>query len=486
MIPLLGFTPDALTNTPGILVDCQQWMPSENGGEAAPSAQVYSTAMASSCYGAETLTLLDTTRRVFAGTASKLNELSGTSWTDRSRGGGYTLGAESQWSFAQFGDTSLATNIDTVVQSSSGAAFSDISGAPKAKAITAVLSSGGGFVLAFNTIDGTYGTSPDRWWCCAVNDVTSWTPSVSTQATTGRLLGGQGPILAGVKLGADQVVAYKENSLYVGAYVGPPEVWAFREIPGFGAAGLNAVANLGTVHFVVGRDDLYLFDGARPIPIADRKIRRWFNDNCSGTYRYKTDVRHDKANDRVWVRFVSSGSASSLLDRCLVYHVKTGEWGCVDAECQAALLFAQPSATFDGDSGTFDAATGSFDAVSPGNFLMAYFNTSHQLCTLDGTPGTSSFTLQDIGDNEMVTRLTRAHLQYVTAPTTASMAAFYTMAIGQNQNTGLTESAFDVPADGSNFFPLRQTARWHRLKFNFTGNCKVAAYSAPLQPAGIR
>jgi hypothetical protein len=170
----------------------------------------------------------------------------------------------------------------------------------------------------------------------------------------------------------------------------------------------------------------------------------------------------------------------------LVYHVKTGQWGRVDADCEAALLFAQPSATFDGDSGTFDGATGSFETTSPGNFLMAYFDTSHQLRTMDGTPDASSFTLHDIGDNEMVTRLTRAQLQYVTTPQTASMAAFYTMAIGLNQNTGLVESAFDVPSSGSNFFPLRQTARWHRLKFNFTGDCEVASYNAPLQPAGIR
>ena len=117
---------------------------------------------------------------------------------------------------------------------------------------------------------------------------------------------------------------------------------------------------------------------------------------------------------------------------------------------------------------------------------MAYFNTSHVLCTLDGTPGASSFTLHDLGDNQMVSRLSKAQLQYMTQPASASLAAFYSMATGGGQGTGDIQSAFDVPAVGSNFFPLRQTARLHRLKFNFTGLCRVVSYDAPLQPAGMR
>ena len=486
MIPLLGFTPDAPTTTQGIILDCSNWIPYEAGMCAAPSAQAYSDALAKECRGAEALTLLDASRRLFAGTDAALYELSGTSWTDRSRGGGYTLGASTQWSFCQFGDTSIASNIDTTIQSSASGAFADISGAPKAKIVESVLSSGGGFVFGFNTIDGTYGTSPDRWWCCGVNDVTSWTPSVTTQATTGRLLGAEGAITCAAKLGADQVVAYKDNSLYVGNFVGPPLVWAWTEFPGFGAAGMNSVANLGTAHFCVGRDDIFIFDGARPQPVADGKFRQWFNDNCSGTYRYKTEVLYDKAKDLVWIRFVSAGSATGALDRCLVYHLKTGQCGRAQADAETTLLFTVPSATFDGDSGTFDSATDTFDANPPGARIVAYFDTSHVLRTLDGTPGASSFTLHDLGDNAIVTRLSRAGLQYMIKPDTASLSAFYSMATGAGVNTGDSQSAYDVPSNGDNFFPLRQTARWHRLKFNFTGNCRVVAYDAPLQPAGVR
>jgi hypothetical protein len=170
----------------------------------------------------------------------------------------------------------------------------------------------------------------------------------------------------------------------------------------------------------------------------------------------------------------------------LVYHLVTGQWGRADQSVEAALIFNTPSDTFDTGSGTFDADTGTFDSASPGTKLMAVFNTSHVLCTLTGTPTSSSFTLHDIGDDAQVSRCTEARLRYMTQPSSASISAFYSMATGITVGTGPVQSAYDVPANGANVFPIRQTARWHRMKFNFTGNCKVVGYQVSLNPAGKR
>jgi hypothetical protein len=485
MIPLLGFSPDSPTTTPGILLDCTNFIPYESGMEAAPSSVDYSAALAAACLGSEVLTKLDGSRRVFAGTGAKLYELSGTSWSDVSRGAGYTLTGDNEWSFAQFGDTSLAVCLDAVLQSSTAGAFADLT-APKAKIAVSVFSSGGGFVFLFNTNEATYSSSPDRWWCSALNDPTTWTPSVATQCTTGRLVGGDGGITAASALGPDRVVAFKANSLYLGNYVGPETVWAWTELKDFGCAGINAVADVGTALFVVGSDDIYIFDGARPVSIVTNKLRTWFNDNCSGTYRHKTIVKHYRKTDTVWIWYVSSGSGTGTRDSCLVYHLKTGQWGKADMTIESALLFTQPTITFDGDAGTFDAATDSFDTDIPGSKVLSVFTSSHVLANLNGTPNPSSFTLHDIGDDDQVTRLTTARLQYMTQPTSASMSAFGSMATGGLVTSGATQSANDVPANGVNAFPLRQTARWHRLKFNFTGSARVSAYRVPLTTAGRR
>lgn len=484
MTPLLGFSPDFPTTTPGIIVDCTNFVPYESGMRAVDSVATYADALAAECLGAATLTKLDTSRRVIAGTTSKLYELSGTSWSDVSAGT-YTLGATSRWSFCQFGDTSLASNIDETIQSSSSGAFAAISGAPQAAVVESVLSSGGGFVFAFNTIDGTYGTSPDRWWCCAVNDQTSWTPSIASQCATGRLLGFEGPILSAKKFGSDRIVAYKAESIYFGTYVGGDAVWAWTEIPGFGCAGLDAVANLGTAHFVVGIDNIYIFDGVRPIPVADN-LRQWFVDNSSASYRYRTIVRFERNRNLVWIFFPNAGSADGRPDMCLVYNLVSKQWGRADQSVEAAMLFVSPSVTFDADTGTFDSANGTFDEVPSGTQIMSVFTTSHVLSLLNGTPGSSSFTLHYLGDDSQVSRISEARLRYMNQPSSASISAFYSMATGGPVSTGDIQSAYDVPANGDNRFTLRQTARWHRLKFSFTGTTKVVGYDVPLIPMGRR
>jgi hypothetical protein len=483
---LLGFAPDLPTTTPGIILDCINWIPYESGMRAGEYPVAYASALAAECLGAATLTKLDTTRRVFAGTASKLYELNGTSWTDRSRGGNYTLGATTRWSFTQFGDTSIASNIDTTIQTSSSGAFGDQATAPKAAIVESVLSSGGGFVLAFNTIDATYGTRGDGWWCCAVNDVTNWTPSVAVQCATGRLLGNEGPIVAARKFGSDRIVAYKSNSIYAGTYVGGQTIWAWEETPGYGVVGLDAVANLGiNGHFCVGEDDIYIFDGSRPNPVT-KDLRKWFVENCSGTYRNRTIVTYDRDKQLVWIFFPSAASSTGRPDTTLVYHLVTGQWGRADQSIEAALIFNTPSDTFDTGSGTFDADTGTFDSASPGSKLLAIFNTSHVLSTMTGEPSYSSFTLHDIGDDVQVSRCTGVLLRYMSLPTASWITPSSTMATAMTQRAGTFHNAYDVPSNGLNKFPVRQTARWHRMTLNFTGNCKVSAYQIDLQPAGKR
>jgi hypothetical protein len=483
MIPLLGFTPDAPTTTPGILLDCSNFIPYEAGMEAAPTPSAYSDALAAECRGSDVLSKLDGSRRVFAGSSSNLYELSGTSWSSVSRAGGYTLSGDTQWSFAQFGDTSLAACSECVIQSSSVGAFANLT-APQAKVIVSALSSGGGFVLAFNTIDGTFGTSPDRWWCCALNDATTWTPSVATQATTGRLIGGDGAITAASSLGPDRVVAFKSNSLFVGAYTGPPTVWSWTEVKDFGCAGQNAVADIGTSLFVVDADDIYIFDGARPQSV--NKLRSWFNQDCSGTYRFKTVVRYYSQKDTVWIWYVSAGSGTGALDSCIVYHLRSNQWGRANMAIEAALLFSQPTLTFDADTGTFDSATDTFDSASPGAKVLAVFNSSHVLAPLSGAPAASSLTLHDIGDDDAVTRFRHARLQYMTQPTSAVMSAFSSMATGGFVTAGAVQNAHDVPSNADNGFYLRQTARWHRFLLSFTGSPRISKYRVEIDAAGRR
>jgi hypothetical protein len=150
MTPIVGFAPDSDLMTPGIFTDCTNVIPYEAGFKGAPTPVAAAVAaLASDCRGAVVATQLDGTRRIFAGTQTKLYELVSGAWTDRSAGS-YTGSTESRWSFCQFGNTTVATNLTDAMQSSCvWVLFSSTPGAPKAKI---VVSASNNFVLAFNTV----------------------------------------------------------------------------------------------------------------------------------------------------------------------------------------------------------------------------------------------------------------------------------------------------------------------------------------------
>jgi hypothetical protein len=369
------------------------------------------------------------------------------------------------------------------MQSSASGAFAAIAGAPKAKV---VVSASNNFVIAFNTNDGTYGQSQDRWWCCAQSDQTSWTPAVSTLANTGRLVAVEGAIQAALTLG-DYVVAYKQRAIFVGIFVGTPVVWQWNLIPGgeAGAVGLEAVCDIGGAHFIVSNDNFWLFDGTRPVPIGTGVVRQWFLNNSNPTYRYRTKAIYDKQNNLVHVCYPSLSSTGTC-DATLVYHVLKKQWGRHDVTVEAPLNYISPGVTIDGlnsYSATIDALPNiPFDSqywVSGGQ-VPSYFNSSHQLVTLTGTTGASSFVTGDMGDDDAVTMIERARVRFLQTPTTASATGFYKMNEGDNLTTGPTNAINDGK------FDLRQSGRFHRIRFDFTGDHKEAAFDAKPVKVGMR
>ncbi|SDN51944.1 hypothetical protein [Polaromonas sp. JS666] len=483
MTPILGFAPDAEKTMPGILTACSHVIPYEAGFRGAPSpVAVTADALAAECRGAVVAVKLDGTRRILAGTQTKLYELTGSTWGDVSTGS-YTGSSETRWSFCQFGDTTIATNLVDAMQSSSATTFAPIAGAPKAKI---VVSASNNFVLAFNTSDPTYGVNQDGWWNCAQNDQTNWAPNVSTLANRGRLVAVEGPIQAALTLG-DYVVAYKHRAIFVGIFVGTPVVWQWNLIPGgeAGVVGQEAVCDIGGAHFIVGNDNFWLFDGTRPAPIGDGVTRQWFLNNSSPTYRYRTKVSYDKQNDLVRVNYPSLTSTGQC-DATLVYHVKKKQWGNDDVTTEASLNFIAPGVTIDG----LDAFSSTIDGLPDvpfdsqywlsGGQTPAYFNSSHRLVSLNGTTASSSFTTGDMGDDDAVTLIERFRVRFEQSPTTASATGF----VKFNEGDALMAGATNAINDGK--FDLRQSGRFHRVRVDMTGDHKEYAFDAKPRALGGR
>ncbi|OOZ38342.1 hypothetical protein, partial [Solemya elarraichensis gill symbiont] len=345
MLSFLGFAPDIDPHAEGVITDCEDMIPDPQGFKSAPvQVDTDYAALAATCRGAALVVKIDGTRRFFAGTAAALFEGSGGMWTDvtRTSGGAYNVGTSYSWQFAQFGDITIAVNDGDTMQSiGAGSDFADITGAPKAALVEVV----NNFVIVADTEDGVYGDQGDRWWCSAKDDYSDWTPAISTQCTTGRLVEVSGPILALKRLG-NNLVAYKETGIFIGQYVGSPAVWSWSLVPGdIGVQSPDSVVDIGGAHLFIGNEEIYYFDGTRPVPIGN-DVKNWFFDDLDISYIQDITSLHDRANSLVYWFYHSDGAAGTL-DTALVYNYKYKKWGKASYSAEAAVEVVLGGMTYD-------------------------------------------------------------------------------------------------------------------------------------------
>lgn len=483
MTPFVGFAPDLPPETPGIFTDCTNMLPAVGAFISAPSAiDAGMSALSSAAVGFSVLKKLDNTTRIFCGNSSKLYEQSGSTWSDISKSGGYTLGPDDRWRFAQFGNVSLATAKNATLQYIvSGSTFLDASGtAPKAAIVETINNQ----VFLFN-IDGMgFGDDVTRWACSAIGSYSDWTPAVSTQCASGQLLDTPGPIVAGKRLG-DIIVAYKNDGMYVGQYVGAPLIWDFRRVPGnIGTHSQESVVSTGTAHFFIGPDDFYVFDGSRPVSL-NSPCRNWFFNNADKRYLYRTCGTYDKLNQRVFWWFCSN-SSSGVLDKCLVYNVKTNQWGRMDSTIEYVADYVSSGITYDGLGSSYSKyddlpTTISFNSPfwNSSGSIVAIFKTDHKTYQLSGASGESRYITGHYGDNLQFTTLTRIRPRFIQTPTLSVCNYSYS-------NTDASTFSNKLNATyRNNWYDLIWSARWHKMEFVNTGPMSISGFDLVLSPDGV-
>jgi len=471
---LTGFSPDLDPTADGAVVDLDGLVPTSKGLTAALGSQNAGLpALTSTPSVAFVAQLLDGSRRIFAGQPTRIDEAIGSTWTDRSAAGGYT--SNNRWRFATFGNNTLATNKSQPIQQAApAAAFAPIAGAPQA----AIIESVAGFVMAANTNDGVNGDNPERWWCSALFNQADWTPNVTTQCATGRLVDTPGSIRGLRALGND-CIAYKANSMHIGRYVGPPVVWAWTRVPGnVGCAGHEAVVVADTLHYFVGQDDFYVFDGTVPRSIG-APIREWFFDNLNGPFRLEIVGLADLARDHIYW-FFHQGT-STTLNACVVYNIRTQQWGKFSMPVSAVLQYDAAAITYDNLGSRFatydDLPAVTYDSPFwlSGAPAPAVFRPDNRLYTLSGTPGASYLITHDVGDDTAFSHLARITPRYLRRPLTAQATNFYRASLRDLR----TQDATALESRGR--FDFRRSAQWHSVRLDFTGPVTISAADFDVQ-----
>jgi hypothetical protein len=319
-----------------------------------------------------------------------------------------------------------------------------------------------------------------------LNDYTSWSASIATQAGSDTLTTTEGPLTAGRRFGST-IVLYKRNSMYIGVNVGPPNVWEFTPIPGdAGALSQEVVVNIGTPenpkHIFMGNDDFWIYDGSKPVRVGTNRVKNKVFTELFGSRYYACMALH-KPKDGV-VHFYYPSADSVIPDKCVVYNYLTDKWGRDDLRVEAVLEYVAATVTYDGLGALYatydDFPMLGYDPAFVGSSASqpAIFTTSHLVKTLTGPASSSSLTTGDYGDDEAFTTLTRIRPRFLTAPTTATLTNSYRNNSGDDltadSTTDLSSGKFDVLRD----------ARWHRIQMNFTGDWELSGFSPEWERSG--
>lgn len=274
-----------------------------------------------SSLGASILKRSNGTVGVYVGTTTTLREADGaTSFTDRSKGGGYTNTATS-WQFSIYGNITIATNnVDTPqFASGAGATFADLTGAPKAKCI-AVLNN---IVLLFNYDNGT--RFEDGWFGSDAGAYNVWTATSANEVANGRLTDTAGPINAAATLNST-VIAWKSRGMYLGRYVSGDKKWDWQLL----SADIGCVAPDAWVHTDIGivfasERDIFLYDGSGIRPIGDGEVKNLLFNSAVFDNTSSIKLQYEPSQSLVYVFVNTQGGANC--DYAHVWNHQSQKWG---------------------------------------------------------------------------------------------------------------------------------------------------------------
>ena len=445
MIKLSGFAPDLDPTTPGILQSVTNMLPTTRGLIGAPTPENTIWILDGASRGITEIETLSAGTKKYLAYDNNLFELNGAGLSLVATGAGLNTG---RTLFTSFGNAVLVCNgTDGIrILASTGGNFNI---APTDAPMAAIIESVGLFVLAFNWSDGT-DTHADGWWSCALGDYTDWTPNITTQAANGRFLDSAGAVTAARRIN-DGIIAYKKRSMYYGQYVGGDIIWQWSQVAtNIGCVGQDAVVNAGGVHYFVGADDLYSYDGSQPRSIG-QAIKRWFFADADSDHLHRVVAVHDRNDDHVYFWYssntVAGGTYDGWYDTAIVYNMLTGTWGRVTGLYQDIM--------------THQAGT---DTLS----IVAADSPYYRVKTLSGACGAASMQTFDIGDDDQYSRLAKVRLRFIDNPTSATVTHHHKSSLGDSYTTGTTDTMSD------NKVNFGQSARWHKLKIDTVGNVEIS------------
>lgn len=183
---------------------------------------------------------------------------------------------------------------------------------------------------------------------------------------------------------------YKSDAIWGMTPTGGLDVFRFN--PVINTEGM-LTARCGTAfkrnHFIVGSNDIYLFDGNNIQSIVNQRMRSWFFNTLDADQFDKTIVVPNYPKQEIWICFVEAGNPTGYLNLALVWHWTSNTWTLKELPDTAFLNYgevSESSDTFNGASGTFDTDLGTFGSagVSPADAQLLHAKASGTAAFIHG------------------------------------------------------------------------------------------------------
>ena len=232
----------------------------------------------------------------------------------------------------------------------------------------------------------------------------------------------------------------------------------------YGVRGVGVV-KVENEHYFIGPDDVYKFDGSRPVSIG-AAVREWLFNGFDKANLTETVGRHDPVNQLVYWHYRPTG-ASGALTKVLCYHYPTGRFGAFDLSVQTVF-------GTDNDK----LVTGTSDGTAR-QLSMAYIDSSKYIKSLSAAGTDFAATTGWYGRLDGSTLLRRVRPKFRTAPSGGTCTPSTVQYPGASVVAG---TAASVTARGS--FDTLSEAFFHRFALALTGDPEIEAVQPELVPAG--
>lgn len=207
-----------------------------------------------------------------------------------------------------------------------------------------------GFMHLVNTQESSTRYA-QRWRWSRFGNHEGWNnQSTYGQAGFADLVDGPDKLQTAIRLGGDFIALYKEDSISIAQYVGPPTVWSRRlVVNGVGLLAPGAVTNIVNEHIFCASDNFYIFNGLAIKPVGDAIFDQFISElNPSKAHLMWAHTIYEYNE----VIFAYPSGSSEVPNRAVVLNYMTGAWAFRDMPflCMGPYRRTTASDTWDSDS----------------------------------------------------------------------------------------------------------------------------------------